>query len=676
MRSHPLRSLSLLSVLLLLFLGLSACSGIEEGQSPSLSVSPSTIALGSPRVGQTVERELTLRNEGAGTLKIEQISVRGARAGEFVISPSQLDPLKPNEATSLKIVFTPSSTVALTTDLVIVSNDPSGELLVPMRSGSGAPQLLLVPDILDVGTVGQGLSRRVELSALNVGAGPLVVCDAWLELGDVFSTDLDDVIDELFGGYGRGPGLAALDGDGEGAERLDFSITFEPDRLTRESDALVIRWDRVGDLDQLCDEANIETSELPLAGQGVNAELLIEPCPVSFGESPLNYRSVRQISLNNIGNQPLRVLSVALDASRTSQSFSIRTLPQLPAEMDDELLTFNIDYHPTEPVAEAGVLEVDYQRLDADGEPTGDVIRESCPISAVAVERQCPTAIGRGSLREDPSQRWAAELPWAAPLQTLELDGRDSFSPDGRNLSYNWRVIEQPADSVQGLRPISSDPTNDARREFFLPITGRYIFELQVEDDTGIPGCGPALVTVTATPQRRLSIELTWRTPDDPDETDSVGSDLDLHLAKIGEGHWFDERWDTFFGNTNPNWNPERPSLDWDVVNGRGPETITLDNPQDCQWYAVGVHYFAFRWGPSYANIRIFADGQLIFERLNVALRQEADFWDVGRLHWPSGEFYEAAAPPLVMRNFDARDRVRPGIVDGIDDSGLCGSFP
>lgn len=665
------------AILLVLFTSTgSGCSDVDQAQAPALAVTPSPITLGSPASGATVERTITLRNDGAGALRVQSLRVEGARAADFTLAPNAGLSLAPGEATTVRLTFVAASSASIQAELVVVSNDPRGDFRVPIVAGSGSPQLLVVPDELDIGTVGEGLERRVEASLINIGAGNLIFCGAALDQGDFFSTDLEVEIDNVLGGFAQGEGLAALDNAEGGVTRLDFHVTFSPSRLARETDTLFIRWDSSGDPDGLCEGDRIVTSALPLRGQGVNAELLIEPCPVSFGESPINFRSNRQISLRNLGNQPLRILGVSLDAARSAPTFSLRSLPTFPADMDEELLLFQIDYQPTEPVAEAALLEVDYQRLDESGSPIGDVLRESCPISAVAVERECPFSVGRGSIREDPSQRRSAELPWAAPLQTLVLDGRDSFSPDGRNLTYTWTVVEQPSDSVQGLRPVSTDPGNDALREFFLPITGRYVFALEVEDDTGIPNCEPSFVTVTATPQRRLSIELTWRTPDDPDETDSVGSDLDLHFVKIGEGRWFDERWDTFFGNNAPDWNPERPSLDFDVTNGRGPETITMDNPQDCQWYAVGVHYFAFRWGPSYANLRIFADGQLIFERLNVPLQQEADFWDVGRLHWPSGEFFEAGIPPRVYRNFDARDRVRPEAVDGIAESGLCGDFP
>ena len=655
------------------------CGDVRETGAPDISVTPAPLVLPSIQVGEEVQRTLTVRNVGSASLRVDGIRLEITSPYLTLETPTPFR-VEPGEAQVVVIAYRPQGTLLTEGQVIFTTNAPNArDFAVPVEAGPLGPQLLVSPTQIGFGTVGEGLRRSVDVTVVNTGLAPLVLCDAYFEAGLFFEHDLEEVLTERFGGYGAWPGLAPLTEDRDPTDsRLTFRASFLPARIATERDTLVLVWDRRADPSMLCDDAaSLERTSVAVEGEGASSELLLEPCPVAFGERPVGFTSRRTVSLRNVGNLPMRLLSLRLDPERTSDSFSLAALPPLPQEIASaDPVVFDVVYDPPRLAAEAGVLEIEYQQLDEDGTPLGDVERQECPISAVAVERRCPEAVPRGSMREDPNQRRSANISWAVPLQTLLLDGRDSFSPDGRPLDFEWVIVEQPRDSIQGLRPSSVDPGDDALREFFLPITGRYVFELRLTDDLGVENCEPAFVTVTATPSRTVSIELTWRNPTDPDETDNIGSDLDLHFVKIGPGRWFDTRWDTFFGNKAPDWDPERPSLDFDVTEGRGPETITMDNPQDCQWYAVGVHYFRERYATAFANVRIFIDGELRWERLNVPLRREWDFWDVGRLHWPTGEFFETASPPRVVSNFNPAERVAPPSTPEIDASGLCGDFP
>ena len=88
-------------------------------------------------------------------------------------------------------------------------------------------------------------------------------------------------------------------------------------------------------------------------------------------------------------------------------------------------------------------------------------------------------------------------------------------------------------------------------------------------------GCDePARVLVVSTPDEAIHIELTWHNPLDPDESDNTGSDVDLHLVKVGF-NWFDDVFDTYYANQTPDWQPELPSLDIDDTDGAGPEALS-----------------------------------------------------------------------------------------------------
>ena len=138
-----------------------------------------------------------------------------------------------------------------------------------------------------------------------------------------------------------------------------------------------------------------------------------------------------------------------------------------------------------------------------------------------------------------------------------------------------------------------------------------------------------------------IAVQLTWHTPTDPDETDYDGTDLDLHFLHPN-GDWFDLPWDCFWMNLNPNWGDpnsrlDDPSLDIDDANGAGPEVISLEISEAGAVYKVGVHYFSARgYGPSYATVRVFINGDLAFEEVGRQLTEQ-EFWEVAFIDSDSG---------------------------------------
>lgn len=257
----------------------------------------------------------------------------------------------------------------------------------------------------------------------------------------------------------------------------------------------------------------------------------------------------------------------------------------------------------------------------------------------------------------------------AAPLQTLILDGSDSTDLDGSVVNFMWEVAVRPDGSVAQLQQVSGEVADPARREFFLDLAGRFVFRLTAIDDGGSPSCEVAEVEVLVIPNEAIHVQLVWNNPQDPDQTDFSGSDVDMHFLKMSPTNsWFTSPYDNYFANREPLWSPELPSLDIDDTNGAGPENINLDNPVECNWYAVGMHYWRAQFGTAYATVRIYINGQLVFEALNKPLTATNDWWDVARIHWPSGQV-------LLVDTLDPAQRpTGPApVTQDMIDSGLCG---
>lgn len=258
-----------------------------------------------------------------------------------------------------------------------------------------------------------------------------------------------------------------------------------------------------------------------------------------------------------------------------------------------------------------------------------EVFRPACPVAVIDLEPGTEVA----------------------PGTTLRLDGSQSYSSEGPIVRYHWEV-EQPIGSASVFRPSGSisGPTIDVN------VVGVYKIRLSVMDEGGTASCVPDEVTVFVNPTEALFIELLWqgRAPEGPNG-DSTGPDLDLHFAhpfafddEVGEG-WFDRTFDTFWYNPAPNWGQLDPAVDDDPVlvresqGGRGPEVLTMSNPQAGTTYRVGVHlWHDHGFTEVTATVRIYIYGNLAFEMSGVELGPR-DFWEAALIHWG-----EARPPELV----------------------------
>jgi hypothetical protein len=373
---------------------------------------------------------------------------------------------------------------------------------------------------------------------------------------------------------------------------------------------------------------------VPMEAIGLVAELMVTPEVVAMGRIGGGVEVSREVTVQNDGRFPLELNRIELSGS---PSFSLTQIAEggerVPFSLGEggelraaEPLRFDVTYFSDSDVPESGVLHVSAQ----DGDQYVEV-----PLSAN--QRECPVAVGRATLVGGTTA--PTDSIFTRPLETLQLDASASYDPDRALSGYRWRVLERPNDSTAQIAP-STDVPNPT---FFLDLAGTYTFELTVFDDDGLESCNAALVTVRVVPDEALHVQLVWHTPNDPNETDNFGADLDLHLMRI-PGEWDTAPWDCHWKNMAPDWGVQGsgnddPSLDIDDVDGAGPENINLDMPQEETIYAVGVHLYSDReFGPSYATIRVFIHGNLVFERTNQELARTGFFWDVARIDWAAGE--------------------------------------
>jgi len=264
-----------------------------------------------------------------------------------------------------------------------------------------------------------------------------------------------------------------------------------------------------------------------------------------------------------------------------------------------------------------------------------DTAGRSSPDGDDGTASACTTVVAACVVRgsdADPSNDLSVR-----PLEQLDCTASGASIDDARVLEYRWEVLEAPATSTS-----LPTPENGTTARFFVDAIGRYRLGVSVVDDRGCES--PASeVSIVSRPRGDIYVDLTWRTPGDPDETDTGfgdGTDMDIHLLHQN-GCWESPLWDCHFRARSPNWGkPGRrdddPSLDIDDTDGAGPEVAMLNIAESGVTYRVAAHYYDDHgFGPSTATIRIFMHGDLVFEESKLMPRTDY-WWVAAAVSWPS----------------------------------------
>ncbi len=647
----------------------------QLGEAPSLEIYDkvgAAVGLGADLEvslgGSEVLETLKLQNTGNAALVITDLSVDSDPPGFFALrSPDGADLTFPLEVayaddpeaslserqkvvdlvydTTVTSAVTPTGTITIKSNAV-VDGTARHTVKLAIEVIDAKAVLVVTPEQVDFGSVGQGDREQKTIQILNQGNEVLRVdrfeltghpafsiavgASTWPASGDTASVGitLDDPIEVDPGTAGQ---LAAI---------------FEPTDPSPAEGTLVLFSN---------DPNAARGTVIPLQGNVGGPCIVASPKKVDFGGKLVGKPATVEVQITSCGDQPLRITEIALrDGSSDDYTLALETLPGVnsadpvgslgPADapvvlQPNQTGTFRVVFIPDE-----------VNPLDGDGRPIPDLgeimIRSNAFIAELAVEVtgfgvhvECPTAVIIVQEGEE-----------VIPQTTLHLIGSQSYAATGSIDSYLWEV-QQPIGSHQVLLPSATvaDPTFEAN------VAGPYVFRLNVVDSSGTESCVPAETTVFVKPDEAIHIELLWDTPNDPDQTDDGGADLDLHFTHPfatgghdGDGDglpdgWFDQPYDTFWYNPHPEWGSldaaidDNPGLDRDDTNGAGPENINLNIPESGLTYKVGVHYWDDHgYGASYATVRVYIFSNPVFEMDDVEL-VDRDMWSVASIDWPSG---------------------------------------
>ena len=641
---------------------------IVEIEPVDISVEPGALSFSDFPVGESESQVFTITNlSTVSPLLMTAIELDLPRGFQLVVrddSRARLFTemggiLNVREIVELELIYSRSNSAEVSGSIVFHGNIAGGgPVILPVTAFPATGQLETTPSQLVCLPAREGLFQK-EISAQNVGGLPIEVTGVELlsESGNLrveYDRDIYGEVDAATPLTLEPFRAQVFPGDSDDASNeFRLSVVYEG----------VDTLPAMGTLRIHADNSIVSMVEIQLdVGNGPVLHVQ-EGSVLDFGTAKVGRLTQRTIVLENQGLAPLSVSEIRLDPD-SDPAFSLDVdgagsgalgPDQPPVELAaGETYAIEVDYVPDLEISHYGRVQI----VSNTCTPEYDIrIRGTGELGI-----PCPRASAVGSIlggAANPSTQVAG-----LPLQTLLLDGSGSVAQNGTGLDFFWELIERPSGSTSAL--MQSTP---AEQRLLLDVVGRYVIELTVIDGDGLVSCDSARVVVDVAPPATIHVQLLWDNPDDPDQTDFNGSDLDLHFSKMPVGRWFQAPYDITFANTAPFWDPETPTLDIDDPNGAGPENISLDNPADCTWYAVGVHQWRQHFGTAFATIRIYTNGQLAFEEIGFPLPSTDDFLDVARIHWPSG---------TVLRVGELSER---SMVDGqaapvtevMQQSGLCG---
>ncbi len=152
---------------------------------PTISLSATSLAFANQVQSTTsAAQTITLTNSGAGTLSLASLSTGGTNAADFTRGGTCVDggTVAPMATCTITYTFTPGALGARTGTLTIVSNNPSGNVVVAL-TGTGVgntPAIAINPTTLTFSTVLGQTSAVQNITVSNAGGGTLNVTGAAL----------------------------------------------------------------------------------------------------------------------------------------------------------------------------------------------------------------------------------------------------------------------------------------------------------------------------------------------------------------------------------------------------------------------------------------------------------------------------------------------------------------
>jgi len=635
-------------------------------------------------VGESWTYRVCVHNTGTRSLTVEGFSLdaepcAGEDDGSFSVQidgehtfPAEVSPTGMGDATGLPetvcavVKFTRIETGCAQAATLHIANNTDDESLrdftVEFEVAEPAPHISANPEFLDFGMIEETGKVDDRFSILNTGLGDLMIWEVRYrsaKQGFSFQWSCEGPDGELLEEYYLVESAIGKIGH-EGETTICGSPVIIPPNSSIQVPAFYGAQDEApakAFLTFVSNDPDFDGAH----GQGLEVELWANvsgPClkadpeVVDFGTVMTTTMGVEFVDLVSCGDETVDVTGIELSED-CSDDYTLDLASLGDFSEEDPL---SIDPGP----GTSETFTIKYLPLSVDKDVEEKVLPDTCTVliynSSATSPREVPVT-GMGIAGESPVAAFkvfadGVEVPDGGDVlvqTTLDLMDQ-SYDPTtgGGIVGYEWSV-QAPNGSADFFYPSPKMPYP----QFEANMVGDHLFRLKVFNKVGYESGNVAEHLVHVKAGEGCHVELVWNTPNDPDPTDQCaagkdcGTDMDLHVVhpyastpdvdKDGKPDgFFDIKYDCFWFNPHPTWvdgldTLYQPHLDRDDTDGGGPENFNYVQPESGKCYKVGVHYWDDHgFGASYPTVRMFIDGDLMYEKTLTNKMNFLDMWEVG----------------------------------------------
>jgi hypothetical protein len=302
---------------------------------PAPVISPTSLQMGQQPVGSTSTPQIvTLTNTGTTPLHIHSVAVGGGVREQFVVvSGGEPGFVQPGESRTIRVAFAPYANGGSSqydashgNPILLIAHSAlgadQGPVQIPLTGTSTVPQA--VPSTYNLPFTSQRLATSSDTQTVtltNNGTAPLVI--AGLKLTGPNAPEF--IISPGAVGHVLAPG-----------DSVPVNARFAPTGIGARSAALQI-------------ETNLYDSPLVvnLTGTGVMPVLRLSQDSLGFGPEPVGLTGSRALLLQNTGNAPLQVSSLAFTGSNAAEFALAFGTPASTTLQPGDMTLLNIEFSPT-----------------------------------------------------------------------------------------------------------------------------------------------------------------------------------------------------------------------------------------------------------------------------------------------------------------------------------------
>jgi hypothetical protein len=345
---------------------------------PMLEVGTTSMDFSTVAIGETLTRELTLRNSRGGQLNFS-VRFNGVEDG-FIFTGPVNTTLAAGESLTLKIGFRPRTADMVTGALIITSNGGNITIILRGQGSASAPRLVVLPASIDFGAVNISALITRSLTLRNAGQGQLNFSIGMNGADSGFKIISQPSITTL------GPG-----------QSVSFDVGFRPVSSNAFNGSLDIT-------------SNGGNATISLRGRGNAASPVIElgTNTLDFGRVLTGESRSLTVTIRNMGDLtagPLEISDVLVSTLEGPNSFEITSRPSGPI-----------------PPGGSAELQITFkaEEIDSAGDTRGEIT-----ITSNAGRQATMTLLGRGFVRLSFGKSGIVQIAEGRILEVpLTLQGR------------------------------------------------------------------------------------------------------------------------------------------------------------------------------------------------------------------------------------------------------------